>query len=60
MTPQELAPKLTAKVEFMILQYMPKPTCATKHQAWREQVEEVKRLMSARLNPNNNGITITV
>lgn len=60
MNSDELATKLTNRVEFMIMQYMPKPTCATKHAAHAELVKEVKRLLAERLSPVNNGLTIEI
>lgn len=59
MTADELAIKLTSKVEFMILQYLPRPTCATKQQAHRDLVQEVKDKIAQRLS-GNNGINITI
>lgn len=60
MTADELATKLTGKLEFMILQYLPRPTCASKHAAHAEMVKEVKRLLAERLSPVNNGLTIEI
>lgn len=60
MTEQELATKLAARVEFMILQHIPKPTCATKHAAHAGLVKEVKRLLAEKLSPPNHGLTIEV
>ena len=60
MTTDELATKLLGKVEFMIMQYLPRPTCATKHAAHAELVKEVKRLLSEKLNPPNHGLTINI
>lgn len=60
MTPDELATKLAGRVEFMIMQYMPKPTCATKHAAHNELVKDVKKLLAEKLSPPNHGLTIEI
>jgi hypothetical protein len=58
MTADELAIKLTGKVEFMIQQYLPRPACQTKHKAHSELVQQVKEKIAARLG--GNGITINI
>lgn len=60
MTADEYANKITGKVEFMLLQYIPKPECATKQAAHRALVAEVKQKIAARLAPEQNGITINI
>lgn len=59
MTAEELATKLTGRLEFMILQHLPRPTCATKQQAHKELVQEVKDKIAQRIS-GNNGINITI
>jgi hypothetical protein len=60
MTADELAIKLCSRVDFMIMQYLPKPTCATKQKAHSELVQEVKEKIAARLGGNGLTINITV
>lgn len=60
MTADEYANKITARVEFMLLQYIPKPECATKQAAHRALVAEVKQKIAARLSPQSNGINIEI
>jgi hypothetical protein len=60
MTTDELATKLAGKLEFMIKQYLPKPTCATKQAAHSDMVREVKRLLAEKLYPPNHGLTIEI
>lgn len=60
MTNDELASKMVARVEFMLLQFMPKPTCNTKMPAWHSNIRDIKQKISARLTPGDNGIKITV
>lgn len=50
MNPEILANKMVSRVEFMIIQYMPKPTCASKLKGWQDQVNEVKRLIVEKIN----------
>lgn len=49
MNPEILANKMVSRVEFMIIQYMPKPTCSTKERLWNEHVKEVKRLIAEKI-----------
>jgi len=58
MTPDEIAIKISNRVEFMLLQFLPKPTCATKHKAHSELIAEVKEKIAARLGAG--GITINI
>ena len=60
MTNEELALKMVARVEYMIMQFMPKPTCSTKLPAWHSNVREIKKIIANRLSPEGNGIKITV
>ena len=60
MTPDELAIKLCSKVDFMIMQYLPRPTCANKQRAYSELVAEVKRKIAERMGGNGLTIEITV
>ena len=60
MTTDELATKLTARLEFMIKQYCPAPTCANKKQAHEVQVREIKRLIAENIAPQNNGLKIEI
>jgi hypothetical protein len=60
MTPDELATKLTARVDFMILQYLPRPTCASKQKAHAELVREVKELIACKLGGGGLNIEIKV
>lgn len=60
MTNEELAKKMVSRVDFMIIQHMPRPTCSSKYIAWQAKVTEVKKLIAAELYPNANGITITL
>ncbi len=60
MTNDELAKKLVNRVEYMITQHLPKPTCSSKYIAWQVKVTEIKKLVAAELYPNANGITITL
>lgn len=60
MSNEELAGKMVARVEYMILQFLPKPTCASKHEAWQSKVREVKGIVADRLVPANKGINILV
>lgn len=59
MTPDELAIKLVARIDFMILQHVPAPTCANKQAAHRELVMEVKEKVAGRLI-GNNGVNINI
>lgn len=60
MTSSELATKLNGKLEFMIKQYLPAPTCASKQEAHKQKVEEVKRLVAQQLSPQGTGVTINI
>ena len=56
---QQLANKITARIDYMIMQYLPRPTCANKQQAHAAQVREVKRLIAYGL-AGNNGLNIEI
>jgi len=60
MTPDEIANKITGRVEFMLLQFLPRPTCQTKQAVHRELVREVKEKIAEKLNPPNHGLTIEI
>jgi len=60
MTNEDLANKLAVRVDFMLLQHLPRPTCATKQKAHSELIAEVKRLIAEKLNPPNHGLTINI
>ncbi len=59
MTSEDLADKITARVEYMLLQHIPKPTCATKQAAHKAEVMKVKKLIAERIY-NNQGLNITI
>lgn len=59
MTPEELATRLTDKVEYMISQYLPRPDCPIKNQAHKELVQQVKDMIAGRLS-GNNGLNIEI
>jgi hypothetical protein len=56
----EIADYILKRIEFLILQYLPKPDCALKREKWRWQVDEVKKKVSEKLYQQNNGITIEI
>jgi hypothetical protein len=56
----EIADYILKRVEFLILQCLPKPECALKREKWRWQVDEVKKKVSEKLYQQNNGITIEI
>lgn len=60
MTAEELANKLVARVDFMIMQHIPRPTCASKQKAHAELVREVKELMANKLGGGGINIEIKV
>lgn len=47
-------------VERVIMQMLPKPTCAEKVPRWKDNVAEVKKALAAKLNPQGGGVTITI
>jgi len=60
MTNEELASKLAVRVDFMLLQHLPRPACSTKQKAHAELITEVKRLIAEKLKPPNHGLTINI
>lgn len=60
MSNEEIASRLHGKVELLIMQVLPKPTCATKQQKWEWDKDDVKKKLAVKLNPQGNGLTITV
>ena len=60
MTSDELSIKLCSRIEFMILQYFPRPTCSTKQRAHSELVAEVKQKIAERIGGNGLNIEIKV
>lgn len=58
MTADQLATKLCSRVDFMIMQYLPRPTCQSKQKAHSELVQEVKEKIAARLG--GGGVTINI
>ena len=48
------------EVNKVILCYLPEPTCPLAKQKWRHDVEQVKKRVSATLNPEHNGINIEI
>lgn len=59
MTPDELAIKLTNKLEYMIQQYIPRPECVEKQKAHKELVQDVKNKIAQRIS-GSNGLNITI
>lgn len=60
MTADELAIKLCSRVDFMIMQYLPRPTCSSKQNAHAELVKEVKELLATKLGGGGLNIEIKV
>ena len=60
MTNEDLANKLAVRVDFMLLQHLPRPTCQSKQKAHAELIREIKRLIAEKLNPDNHGLNITI
>ena len=60
MTADELSLRLVEKVEFMLMQYLPRPTCPNKQQAHADLIKEVKAKIAAKLVPGSGGIMIEI
>ena len=60
MTADEYAIKITPRVEYMITQVIPRPSCPTKQRAHAELIRQVKAKIAERLAPENNGLNITI
>jgi hypothetical protein len=60
MTSDELSRKLIERVEFMLTQYLPKPTCPTKQRAHRELMAEVRAKIAEGLAPGSGGVNINI
>jgi hypothetical protein len=56
----EIADYILKRVEFIILQQLPKPDCALKREKWRWQIDQVKKKVSEQLYSQSNGITIEI
>lgn len=60
MSNDELAAKMIARIDYMLLQYLPAPSCANKRKAHAELIKEIKAKIAAGLSPQNNGININI
>ena len=57
---EEIATILQKRVEFMILQLYPKPTCNSKKKQWAADVQEIKKILANHLSPQGLGIKIEI
>lgn len=60
MSNEEIASKLTGKVELLIMQMLPKPSCPSKQQKWEWDKEDIKKKLAAKLNTAGLGIKIEI
>ena len=60
MSIETTADKALRKVQNVIMAELPKPTCASKHEHWQWQVEQVKKKVVQQLWPESNGVSIEI
>lgn len=60
MSVESTTEKVLRQVQRVLLSELPEPTCPQKKQHWRWQVEQVKKNVSQRIYPENNGVHINL
>lgn len=60
MNTDQLSELLVKRLEFMIVQHLPKPTCQSKQAEHAKLVDQVRRKVAHRLWPINEGVQVNI
>lgn len=60
MSNEQIAQKIAVRVEFMLLQFHPRPECADKIAAWRREHDEISKQIANKLSPQGLGIKVGI
>jgi len=59
-TTDQISAAALKRVQLLLMQELPEPTCSGKKAQWRWQVEQVKKKVATQLWPESSGINIEI